>query len=78
GLAPASPNPAAKEAGAVKDSGAATQVDTSDAVKAGDAPVDPERVATIRKAIDEGKYPVIPVKIADAMIAAGILLRKAD
>ena len=54
---------------------AALQVQTSDAVKAGNAPVDAERVATIRKAIEQGSYPVIPTKIADAMIAAGMLLR---
>lgn len=58
-----------------KAPGAALQVQTSDAVKAGDAPVDAERVATIRKAIEEGSYPVIPTRIADAMIAAGMLLR---
>lgn len=54
---------------------AAPQVQTSDAVKGGAAPIDAERVATIRKAIDEGRYPVIPTRIADAMIAAGMLLR---
>ncbi|MCH7628750.1 MAG: flagellar biosynthesis anti-sigma factor FlgM [Proteobacteria bacterium] len=68
----------AVQASAVKTAApasAAPQVQTSDAVKAGDAPVDAERVATIRKAIEEGSYPVIPTKIADAMIAAGMLLR---
>jgi negative regulator of flagellin synthesis FlgM len=54
---------------------AAPQVETSEAVKAGAAPVDQERVETIRHAIETGKYPVIPAKIADAMIAAGMLLR---
>jgi negative regulator of flagellin synthesis FlgM len=39
------------------------------------APVDAERVATIRKAIEDGRYPVIPMQVADAMIAAGLLLR---
>lgn len=43
---------------------------------AGDsAPVDAERVAQIRKAIEEDRYPVVPARIADAMIAAGLLLR---
>lgn len=41
----------------------------------GDPPVDAERVAQIRKAIENGSYPVVPAKIADAMIAAGLLLR---
>jgi len=38
-------------------------------------PVDQDRVALIRKAIAEGSYPVVPAKIADAIIAAGMLLR---
>ena len=54
---------------------AAPQVETSDAVKAGAAPVDQERVRTIREAVEAGKYPLFPAKIADAMIAAGMLLR---
>lgn len=54
---------------------AAPQVETSDAVKAGAAPVDQERVQTIRHTIETGTYPVLPTKIADAMIAAGMLLR---
>ncbi len=53
----------------------APQIATSDAVKAGEPPVDTERVLTIRRAIEAGKYPITPAKIADAMIAAGILLR---
>ncbi|WP_295527410.1 flagellar biosynthesis anti-sigma factor FlgM [Novosphingobium sp. Chol11] len=53
----------------------APQIATSDAVKAGEPPVDAERVLTIRRAIETGKYPITPAKIADAMIAAGILLR---
>jgi negative regulator of flagellin synthesis FlgM len=40
-----------------------------------EAPVDQDRVAEIREAIEHGRYPVIPTKIADAMIAAGFLLR---
>lgn len=54
---------------------AAAKVETSEAVKAGAAPVDQERVQTIRHAIEKGTYPVLPTKIADAMIAAGMLLR---
>lgn len=48
----------------------------SDALDPGEAPVDTDRVETIRKAVESGQYPVLPVKIADAMIAAGMLLRK--
>jgi negative regulator of flagellin synthesis FlgM len=39
------------------------------------APVDTDRVTVIRKAIEQGRYPVVPTRIADAMIAAGFLLR---
>jgi len=38
-------------------------------------PVDSDRVAQIRKAIEQGHYPVLPARLADAMIAAGMLLR---
>jgi negative regulator of flagellin synthesis FlgM len=48
-----------------------TTVDTSS-----ELPVDAVRVAGIRKAINEGTYPLIPTKIGDAMIAAGMLLQK--
>lgn len=54
-----------------------TAVSTS-AISAGQqAPVDMDRVSTIRKAIQSGSYPVVPTKIGDAMIAAGLLLRGA-
>jgi len=41
----------------------------------GEAPFNAERVSEIRKAIEHGDYPVIPMRVADAMIAAGLLLR---
>ncbi len=45
-------------------------------VNAGDtAVVDAERVTAIRKAVEDGSYPIVPARIADAMIAAGYLLR---
>ncbi len=47
----------------------------SKALDAGSAPVDAERVQVIRKAIETNTYPVVPTKVADAMIAAGMLLR---
>ena len=37
-------------------------------------PVDRERVAEIRKALEEGRYPLVPTRIADAMIAARVSL----
>ena len=43
------------------------------ALSAGDAaPVDTDRVAEIRKAIEDGTYPLIPTEIADGIIAAGL------
>ena len=34
------------------------------------APIDQERVKEIRKALETGKYPLVPAQIADALIAA--------
>ncbi len=48
---------------------------TVTALDAGNAPIDLDRVVSIRKAIASGSYPLVPAKIGDAMIAAGILLR---
>ena len=41
----------------------------------GPMPVDGERVGQIRRAIENGEYPLVPARVADAMIAAGYLLR---
>ena len=58
---------------------AATQsvplVVTSDALDPGPIPVDNERVAEVRRAVEKGTYPLLPTKVADAIIAAGLLLR---
>jgi negative regulator of flagellin synthesis FlgM len=50
-------------------------VQTSDALDPGAVPIDTDRVSIIRKAVETGNYPVVPAKIADAVIAAGLLLR---
>lgn len=50
----------------------------SEALNPGQAPVDADRVQQIRKAIETGDYPIIPARIADAMIAAGIFLRSSE
>ncbi len=42
---------------------------------AGEPPVDVERVNELRQAIADGNYPLLPEKIADAMIAAKLILR---
>jgi negative regulator of flagellin synthesis FlgM len=44
-------------------------------IEPGEPPVDGERVAEIAKAIAQDRYPMLPMKVADAMIAAGLLLR---
>ncbi|MEQ1498604.1 MAG: flagellar biosynthesis anti-sigma factor FlgM [Novosphingobium sp.] len=47
----------------------------SQALDPGPQPIDTDRVAKIRKAIEEDRYPVLPMKVSDAIIAAGFLLR---
>lgn len=56
---------------------AATPSVTTRALAGSEPPVDTDRVAMIRKAVEQGNYPVMPARIADAMIAAGYLLRNA-
>ena len=69
------PKPASA-AGPVPASAVQTNpVQTSAALHAGAAPVDTDRVAVIRKAVESGTYPIIPTRIADAMIAAGVMLQ---
>lgn len=50
-------------------------VDAAAALDPGAPPIDAERVAMIRRAVENGTYPIVPAQIADAMIAAGVLLR---
>ena len=59
-----------------KDSGAETavKVETSGSIEPGQPPVDQSRVETIRRAVENGTYPVNPAEIADAIIAAPLLL----
>ncbi len=72
GAVPPAPTPASSaSAGAA----AMAPFQPSRALDAGEAPMDAERIAVIRRAVQTGAYPVIPTKIADAMIAAGLLLR---
>ena len=44
----------------------------SETLDVGEAPVDKDRVAEIRKALADGTYSIEPRKIADAMMAIGI------
>ena len=73
----------ARQAGGLRDQAPradepASAVAMSEALNPGQAPVDRDRVEMIRKAVDTGTYPLVPAKIADAMIAAGLLLRKGE
>lgn len=52
-------------------------VSHSELLDVGPMPVDAERVGEIRRAIESGRYPLVPARVADAMIAAGLLLRSA-
>jgi negative regulator of flagellin synthesis FlgM len=54
------------------------EISLNDIQQAGTPPVDAERVSQIRDAVEEGSYPLVPARIADAMIAASLLLRKAE
>jgi negative regulator of flagellin synthesis FlgM len=66
GSAPAaSPTPAAKP-GVMIEVGAASAIDPAS------PPIDPERVEKIRAALRDGSYPLVPTKIADALIAAQV------
>jgi negative regulator of flagellin synthesis FlgM len=52
--------------GVTVEVGAAGEVDLAS------PPVDADRVEAIRRALREGTYPLVPTKIADAMIAAQV------
>lgn len=54
-----------------------TAVAKSEALDPGQPPFDAERVDLVRKAVESGTYPLVPAKVADAIIAAGLLLRSA-
>ena len=76
-VTPAAPvAPAADSAATTPAPAGAAEVQTSVSVAAGKVPVDQDRVSQIRKAVENGTYPVIPMRVSDAMIAAGMLLRK--
>ncbi len=65
-------------AGGVKPQASASlpaELSASDALDPGAPPIDAERVSMIRKAVENGSYPVVPARVADAIIAAGLLLR---
>ncbi|WP_029936836.1 flagellar biosynthesis anti-sigma factor FlgM [Sphingomonas sp. UNC305MFCol5.2] len=66
-VAPAAPVAAAKPANEVKTV-ESTAAELSSAMAAR-PPIDAERVARIRKAIEDGKFPIYPTTIADRLLA---------
>lgn len=69
-------HPLAQQSGRAPEAGVA--VETNGAIASGRPPVDAERVAEIRAALRDGSYPIIPAKIADAMIAAKLMLSTSE
>lgn len=65
--AAAAPRAAVPAAGVSVEIGAANDAATS-------PPIDAERVSQIRAALQDGSYPLVPAKIADALIAAQVSL----
>ena len=59
-----------QQSAAGKSASPAVSVEIANPVSAGEPPVSSERVAEIRAALRDGSYPLVPAKIADAMIAA--------
>jgi len=58
------------------DTGQSAAVELSAVGLAGaEPPIDQERVAQIRKAVEQGTYPLLPCRVADELIAAGFMLR---
>lgn len=57
------------------DASAAPAIEVETPLAGAQPPVDQARVDEIRKAIEANRYPVIPMRVADALIASGLLLR---
>ncbi len=67
---PARTEAAATPTSANRPNANGVKVETTLSVDASQPPVDTDRVVEIRKALQDGSYPLIPTEIADAMIAA--------
>ena len=61
-------------AGAAAAAAPGISLEVSAASDAATPPVDAERVSQIKAALRDGSYPLVPTKIADAMIAAQVSL----
>lgn len=71
---PAKANVENKTVRSTPDSGVSVTVDTGTQLSNAEPPIDVERVQEIRKALQTDSYPILPTKIADAMIAARLML----
>ena len=72
--APTAASAPASSSTSASASAPAAAVQTSQALDPGKPPIDENRVSVIRNAIQKGTYPLLPTKVADAMIAAGLML----
>ncbi|MDT0574711.1 flagellar biosynthesis anti-sigma factor FlgM [Croceicoccus sp. F390] len=70
--------PDSKSTAAVTRADPGLRVETTAGLLSAQAPVNAERVQQIRDALREGTYPLVPAKIADAMIAARLMLGNAE
>lgn len=66
--------PAAARAGSAGAAAPGVSVEVRSEIDAARPPVDADRVAQIRAALKDGSYPIVPAKIADAMIAARLMM----
>ena len=66
------PRAASAAAAAAAPTPAGISLEVTAANAAATPPVDAERVAEIRAALQDGSYPLVPAKIVDAMIAAQV------
>jgi len=69
-----SPAPRTTPTAPAPPSAPGVSVEVGSAVDVATPPVDAERVQQIRAALKDGSYPLVPAKIADAMIAAQVSL----
>lgn len=72
---PRQPRPANERAAPARAEAAAPAVEVDPTLTSTQPPIEQGRIDEIRKAIEQGRYPVIPMRVADALIASGLLLR---
>jgi len=70
----ARPRPAAPVGTGTGSAASGVSLEVTAPLEAAVPPVDAERVQQIKAALRDGSYPLVPTKIADAMIAAQVSL----